>query len=268
MAKTMSVREAQGILEIKPPYDKRLLKKAYVKQAKRWHPDAVNARGGSEKEKADAEEKMKLVNQAYATIMVTPEAFAADAAQKAEAAREAEERARAAVEKDARKKAEREAAKAKAEAEKAAEEAKAAHARAEEKEVPEEEAFSFAKAHPEDFEFATWLDDAYATGDWDTFIDKVGKRNAELTKGQRQKPFGKSWAWVDWADIHTPIERIIDPFPEKVYYLTAMAARPFVVEDHKFLHFLNRLMWPSRYYKDDEGRLCHAGYTAVKPQQH
>ena len=75
MASGMSVREAQEILEIEAPYDKRTLKKAYAKMAKRWHPDAVGARGGTEQEKADAERKMMRINQAYATILSTPEAF-------------------------------------------------------------------------------------------------------------------------------------------------------------------------------------------------
>ena len=238
MASGMSVREAQGILEIEAPYDKKALKKAYAKLAKRWHPDAVGARGGTEQEKADAERKMMRINQAYATILSTPEAFEEAPATTAVTTVETPKPDRTEVENTT---------------------------------VSAEDAAAYESAHPD--EFAEWreaIEELIRTNDVNQYvktITELAEKEPGYQKPTREKPFGKSWDWVDWAETHTFLERLADPFPASGVYIKRYK-KTYDLRDatlfQAFLHFVNRKLHPERYKVEPGKSVIHLGYKDVK----
>lgn len=61
----MGTKDACTVLGVEWPCDWTLIRKAFIRQAKTWHPDVAGLRGVDRKV---ASRRMALLNQAYATL--------------------------------------------------------------------------------------------------------------------------------------------------------------------------------------------------------
>ena len=50
-------------------------------------------------------------------------------------------------------------------------------------------------------------------------VTELAEKEPRYQKPTREKSFGKSWDWVDWAETHTFLERLANPLPESGVYM-------------------------------------------------